>query len=85
MTVSSAASVNVASVLAAVASDTHDLIDQHLADREPDDWLWDLVRDYPSRGGKAIRPALLVASCGAFGGNTEDAIVSAAAERRLRF
>ena len=78
MTVSSA-KVDVAPVLAAVAADTSRLIDQHLAGREPGAWLWDLARDYPSRGGKAIRPALLVASCRAFGGHTEDALVSAAA------
>lgn len=36
--------------------------------------LAELVADYPSRGGKAIRPALVMATCQAFGGSPRDAI-----------
>ena len=42
-------------------------------------WLDELVRDYPSRGGKAIRPGLCLATCVAFGGDTDDALPSAVA------
>ena len=37
------------------------------------------VRSYPSRGGKRLRPALLLWSCGAVGGNPENALPAAAA------
>ena len=37
------------------------------------------VKSYPSRGGKRLRPALLLWSCGAVGGNPEDALHAAAA------
>lgn len=46
---------------------------------EPRDHLYDLVADYPSRGGKAIRPALCLATCVAFGGRIEEALPSAVA------
>ena len=41
--------------------------------------LWSMVRDYPSRPGKGIRPALLIATCEAFGGRSSDAIAPAVA------
>ena len=37
------------------------------------------MRDYPDRGGKALRPSLCLASCEAFGGPLEDALPSAVA------
>jgi geranylgeranyl diphosphate synthase type II len=46
---------------------------------EPRDHLYDLVADYPARGGKGIRPALCLATCAAFGGRVEDALPSAVA------
>lgn len=42
-------------------------------DAEPHEWLWRLVRDYPSRPGKGLRPALCLATARAFGG--DDAVV----------
>lgn len=43
--------------------------------------LYDLMRDYPRRGGKGLRPTLAMATCGAFGGQSEDAVrISAAIE-----
>jgi geranylgeranyl diphosphate synthase type II len=36
--------------------------------------LYGPIRDYPSRPGKAIRPALCIATCCAFGGETQDAL-----------
>ena len=41
--------------------------------------LADLVGEYPRRGGKALRPALCLATCEAFGGTAADALPSAAA------
>ncbi len=40
-------------------------------------WLDDLVADYPQRPGKALRPAILLAACQAFGGRLEDAVSAA--------
>jgi geranylgeranyl diphosphate synthase, type II len=40
---------------------------RYLPDKEPRRHLYDLVADYPTRPGKALRPALCLATCGAFG------------------
>ncbi len=58
---------------------TREVIESHLAGREPRRWLWDLVVELPRRGGKSIRPALCLATCRAFGGRLDDALGSAAA------
>jgi geranylgeranyl diphosphate synthase type II len=55
----------------------------YLPDREPRASLWDLVADYPSRGGKAIRPSLCLATCVAYGGELDDARPSAVAIEML--
>ena len=39
-----------------------------IPDGEPHRWLYRVARVYPSRPGKALRPALCVATCRAFGG-----------------
>jgi geranylgeranyl diphosphate synthase type II len=52
-------------------------------DAEPHDSLYRLVRSYPSRPGKAIRPALCLATCQAFGGTDADALASAVAIEML--
>jgi geranylgeranyl diphosphate synthase, type II len=52
-------------------------------DAEPHDWLYRLVRSYPSRPGKAIRPALCLATCQAFGGTEHDALGPAVAIEML--
>ncbi len=52
---------------------------QYLPEREPRRWLYDLVADYPRRGGRAFRPSLCVATARAFGRPIEDALRSAAA------
>jgi geranylgeranyl diphosphate synthase type II len=41
--------------------------------------LYELVADYPERGGKGLRPALTLATCEALGGRRRDALNSAAA------
>ena len=53
--------------------------DASLPRREPVAQLYDLVRDYPTRAAKHLRPALLLASCEAFGGALDDALPVAAA------
>jgi geranylgeranyl diphosphate synthase, type II len=52
---------------------------EHLGSDGPAAWLDDLVRDYPSRGGKAIRPGLCLATCVAFGGSIDEGLPSAVA------
>ena len=37
------------------------------------------MRDYPTRGGKALRPSMCLATCEAFGGPLDDALPSAVA------
>jgi geranylgeranyl diphosphate synthase type II len=48
-------------------------------DRDPGPQLYDLMRDYPSRQGKGLRPTLTLAACAAFGGRAEDAVRMATA------
>lgn len=50
-----------------------------LPDGEPSAYLYAPIRDYVARSGKGLRPALMLATCGAFGGRMEDALTSAAA------
>ena len=47
--------------------------------KEPDRYLYALIREHLDRSGKGLRPALCLATCRAFGGNLEDALNSAAA------
>jgi len=43
-----------------------------MPDGEPSRWLYAPMREYPSRPGKALRPALCLAAGRAFGGNPDD-------------
>jgi geranylgeranyl diphosphate synthase, type II len=43
-----------------------------MPDGEPGDWLYALMRDYPSRPGKGLRPALCLCAGMAYGGRAED-------------
>ncbi len=54
-------------------------IRQFIPAKEPKAYLYDLMVDYPSRGGKGFRPALCITTCNAFGGKTEQAKFSAIA------
>ncbi len=51
--------------------------------REPRRYLYDPLRQYLAKTGKAVRPALCIATCEAFGGTQEDALPSAAAIEML--
>jgi geranylgeranyl diphosphate synthase type II len=46
--------------------------------RGPAGRLYELMLDYPLRGGKALRPALAIASCRALGGHLESVLRTAA-------
>jgi geranylgeranyl diphosphate synthase, type II len=50
-------------------------------DRAP--YLTDLVADYPNRGGKALRPSLVLATCQAFGGALREGMGPAVAIEML--
>jgi len=50
-----------------------------IPDKEPRRHLYELVPLYPQRSGKGLRPALCIATCGAFGGLTDRVIRSAVA------
>ncbi len=54
-------------------------LERYLPDSEPAAYLYDLAREYPARGGKGIRPALLLATCQAFGGSISEALPNAVA------
>lgn len=58
---------------------SENVIDGYFLDRSPSRWLWQPAAEYPGRGGKAIRPALCIAACRAFGGQRDEALPSAAA------
>ncbi|MDA0179512.1 polyprenyl synthetase family protein [Solirubrobacter phytolaccae] len=51
-------------------------VERRLA-REDSPYLASLVREYPRRGGKGMRPGLLIATCRAFGGPTREALGAA--------
>jgi geranylgeranyl diphosphate synthase type II len=46
-------------------------------------YLTDLLADYPGRGGKALRPSLVLATCQAFGGSLREAMGPAVAIEML--
>jgi len=50
-----------------------------IPDAEPHQWLYRVTRSYPSRPGKALRPALCLAAAGAFGGDPAAAMPAAVA------
>ncbi|MBT3715198.1 MAG: polyprenyl synthetase family protein, partial [Deltaproteobacteria bacterium] len=52
---------------------------RRIPDGQPKEYLYDLMRDYPQRGGKRFRPALVLLSCELFGGDPEKAMTSAVA------
>jgi geranylgeranyl diphosphate synthase type II len=59
--------------LHAIGRDIRRAMLDEIPDGVPHGWLYRLVRDYPSRPGKAIRPALCLAACAAFGGDEASA------------
>jgi geranylgeranyl diphosphate synthase type II len=79
--VTSTAPVDVEPVLARYSRLTRQEMDRHLP-RDGDGrdgGLAPLLRAYPDRSGKGIRPALLLATCRAYGGTVREALGPAAA------
>ena len=74
----SATLATVEETLAGYARITGEAVETQLAARERSPYLSALLRDYPARGGKGMRPALLIATCRAFGGPTREALGVAA-------
>jgi geranylgeranyl diphosphate synthase type II len=72
-----------ADMVEAYADDVSRLVRRHMLDAIPDGephrWLYRVARVYPSRPGKALRPALCVATSRAFGGNDGQILPVAAA------
>lgn len=54
-------------------------MDRLIPDRSPKASLYDLMRSYPARQGKGLRPTLTIASCAALGGPPEASVRVAAA------
>src|SRR5258706_14919837 len=54
-------------------------IEHFIPAKEPNKYLYDLIADYPNRGGKGFRPGLCIATCKAYGGRLERVINSATA------
>ena len=51
----------------------------YLPSREPRRYLYDLLSDYPQRGGKMMRPSMCIAAARLFGAPLEDAMHTAVA------
>src|ERR1700752_4823472 len=58
---------------------TRDALKYYLPSGEPQRYLYDLLADYPQRGGKMMRPSLCIATARAFGASLEEALGSAIA------
>lgn len=56
---------------------TREALQGWLPTREPRRYLYDLVADYPNRGGRMLRPSLCIAATRVFGGTVEDALPAA--------
>ena len=58
---------------------TRAAITKYLPSREPRRYLYDLLSDYPLRGGKMMRPSICIAAARLFGAPLEDAMRTAVA------
>jgi geranylgeranyl diphosphate synthase, type II len=74
-----ASAADMASVLDRYGRETRQAVSRYLTVDPPAPYLDDLLGDYPSRGGKMMRPAICIANARVFGGRLEDAILCAAA------
>jgi geranylgeranyl diphosphate synthase, type II len=62
---------------------TRAALTQYLPSREPRQYLYDLVSDYPQRGGKMMRPSICIAAARLFGAPLENAMHTAVAIEML--
>ena len=60
-----------------------DAVRQYLPPAEPRRYLYDLVADYPGRGGKMMRPSLCIAVARALGAPLDRLLIAAAASIEL--
>ena len=67
----------VPAVLREYGDATRAVLFQYLPTAEPRKYLYDLVADYPRRGGRGFRPSLCIATARAFGAPPEAAIQTA--------
>jgi len=58
---------------------TREAMEAYFPKGEPREYLYDLLSDYPSRGGKMMRSSLCIATARAFGADIEDTLCTAAA------
>lgn len=58
---------------------TRAVLRDYLPEREPRRYLYDLLADYPARGGKMMRPSICIAAARIFGGQIEEVLYTAAA------
>ena len=65
--------------LAAYREQTVGVLEDFIPRRDSSDHLYRIIRQLVTNTGKGLRPALCLATCGAFGGRPEDALNSAAA------
>ena len=70
--------MNAKEYLKKLSSELDGPIRSYIADEEPKN-LIESSRQYPYAGGKRMRPAMVLAACGAVGGRTEDAMPLAVA------
>ena len=67
----------VAEKLREYGSIVRDELQRYLPQREPRRFLYDLVADYPRRGGKMMRPSLCISTARAFGASLDEALGTA--------
>lgn len=60
-------------MLAGYGAETLQGISTFIPKKEPGKYLYDLIADYPNRGGKGFRPGLCIATCKAYGGTLKEA------------
>jgi geranylgeranyl diphosphate synthase type II len=69
----------VPAILNEYGATTRAALRKYLPTHEPRRHLYDLVADYPLRGGKMMRPSLCIAAARAFGASTDDVLDTAVA------
>ena len=79
MTTVSGGSPFVADVLDDYGRRVRAAMTEYLKPREPRRYLYNLVSDYPRRGGRMLRPSLCLATARAFGASDDEALKTAVA------
>lgn len=65
------------SMLEEYGAETRKGIHRYIPQKEPRKYLYDLISEYPDRGGKGFRPGLCIAACKAYGGRLDEVLDSA--------